>query len=967
VQVHSGELNEDVWKNFHVVIYSDLSPLSHLTAANEFCHANGIVFIYATNLGVTSTIFSDFGPEHTVNDPNGEPTKINVVEDVTADGIVTVSGDRHGLDDGDFVTFEEVEGMIELNELENPVPVKRVYRKNYKGNQVLVPNKFQIDASVDGFGKYTTGGIASQVNVPKTYSYKTLAEAIKSPLGPNDFMFPHMDMNKMLMANQGAQLHIAKLAIWEFQERNGRMPGLHSEDDAQKCVEIANEINDKNKEDGSFSIDSVDETIVKNAALYSTTELCGFTAFLGGVIAQEAVKAPGKFLPINQWLHHDALELCNEDGVPEDAASQNTRYDWQINILGASNQDKLMSQNWFLVGAGALGCEYIKGIALMGVGAKGGVVHLTDMDRIEVSNLNRQFLFRRDNVGMPKSVCAAEAAKVMNPDLNVSTYEIPVGPDTEDHFNAEFWSSLDGVWNALDNVKARKYTDSKCVFFEKPLLESGTLGTKANSEIILPHQTTCYSDHKEVEQDSIPMCTLRNFPHFIEHCIEWARAQFSELFEDSAQELNSLLTDKEKYYKQLEKEGNAVAQLEKLEVAKSLYDKIKNGVDLKTCVSMSIDEFTKQYRNRIRDLTHAFPEDARKTDKDTGEDLGAFWSGEKRFPQSAAFDPEDELHLSYVLNTANLFAYMFGLPEERDESVIRGLAQEVAGEIPEWKPKNVKIDLGDEEGDDKEEEVPDEAEDKLAALKQFFENESFDDIKELNVADFEKDDDTNFHIDFITACSNLRAWNYRIKLASRHKCKMIAGKIIPALATTTAMITGLVEIELLKYVLGLPAAKFANTNVNLAVNQFQSFEPLEPKKAKAEMDPIMFTEVVPIPDGFTVWDKVTVNAGDLTVAAFVEELSKVHYGVKLGMLFKDGISQNDIDEGKAQPLYNSNPYLPAKMKEQNAANFERNLRELYVENYGEIPEVQNYVVLTGDFTDKDGNDCKIPRIAYYFK
>ena len=158
-----------------------------------------------------------------------------------------------------------------------------------------------------------------------------------------------------------------------------------------------------------------------------------------------------------------------------------------------------------MVGAGALGCEFLKNFAMMGIGvADDGMVTLTDDDTIERSNLSRQFLFRNSDVGKSKSDASAAATKAMNPAIKLTPMQDRVSPLTEDIFNDKFWKSLSLVVNALDNVKARLYVDRRCVFFNKPLLESGTLGTKCNTQVVIPHITENYGASRDPEEKMTP-------------------------------------------------------------------------------------------------------------------------------------------------------------------------------------------------------------------------------------------------------------------------------------------------------------------------------------------------------------------------------------------------------------------------------------------------------------------------------
>ena len=90
------------------------------------------------------------------------------------------------------------------------------------------------------------------------------------------------------------------------------------------------------------------------------------------------------------------------------------------------------------------------------------------------------------DVTKAKSETAAAAIRAMNPQMNIEAQLNRVGPETEDIFDDDFWEALSGVCNALDNVQARLYVDQRCIYYQKSLLESGTLGAKGNVQLVVP-------------------------------------------------------------------------------------------------------------------------------------------------------------------------------------------------------------------------------------------------------------------------------------------------------------------------------------------------------------------------------------------------------------------------------------------------------------------------------------------------
>jgi ubiquitin-activating enzyme E1 len=840
-----GETGTSI-SRFNVVVLIDF-PLSTQLEVSEYCHTHGIAIIIGDARGVCGQIFCDFGNSFIVNDANGEPAATALLAGVTKDarGLVTcLEETRHNLNTGDVIILNDIIGMTELNGITCTVEVKD-------------PFSFEIDIDTTSYHTYERSGYLTQIKQPKTLSFKSFSESLKSP---GEFT---CDFNKMMKC---PILHFCFLTIHEYrlQSKDYSYPLPGNIDNANMFYELLKSINERYKQQEgttstgvlSLSNDELleNEDFIKRFAMTCRGNLSPVCAQLGGVLGQEILKAcSGKFMPILQWYYYDAFEaLPDQQPSVEDVSPMNCRYDGQIMIYGKSFQSKISSLNMFLVGAGAIGCEMLKNWAMMGVSCslqnlpsiaaasstsaeqsnkrKEGKIIVTDMDQIEKSNLSRQFLFRNTDINKPKSSTAVIAAMKMNSSLHGTALENKVATETEHIFNDDFYENLDMICTALDNVEARLYIDQKCLFYSLPMLESGTLGAKGHTQIVAPGKTENYGATRDPPEKSIPVCTLKHFPNQIEHTLQWAREWFEEVFKQSPDDMISYINNSD-FLIQLENQQNI--KLETLQRLKEslVSQKPKNIID---CIIWSRHAFEDLFSNRIKQLLHNFPLD-RLTSTGT-----PFWSGSKKPPMPIDFDINDPLHADFILSVANMRANIYHIPHSNDIADMLNIASNV--KVEKFQPKeDIKIASTEEELKAEKENQQRKLEsasdldrlcnDLLSSLPSPTElkNSSL----QLSSIDFEKDLDS--HMRVIASASNLRARNYKIPEADLHTSRGIAGKITPAIATTTALVTGAICMELYKLLLNKPASQLLNTFTNLAIPLFTSMEPEPPKITKSKI------------------------------------------------------------------------------------------------------------------------------------
>jgi molybdopterin/thiamine biosynthesis adenylyltransferase len=156
----------------------------------------------------------------------------------------------------------------------------------------------------------------------------------------------------------------------------------------------------------------------------------------------------------------------------------------RLRLIGWWDQDKIRAAKVLVVGAGAIGNEVLKNLALLGVGN----IWVIDLDEIEDSNLTRSILFRHEDCGKSKAIAAAEEVRNINPDVTIT----PIHGNVITDIGLGLFRDVDVVIGALDNREARLWVNRSCWKVGTPWIDGGIQEISGVAKVFVPPDGACY-------------------------------------------------------------------------------------------------------------------------------------------------------------------------------------------------------------------------------------------------------------------------------------------------------------------------------------------------------------------------------------------------------------------------------------------------------------------------------------------
>ncbi|OWP00707.1 hypothetical protein B2J93_1310 [Marssonina coronariae] len=408
----------------------------------------------------------------------------------------------------------------------------------------------------------------------------------------------------------------------------------------------------------------------------------------------------------NPNVNRQPLSFVDDPGVPFPAgkmASTASRDHFNTQSLGVPLNTMVKEAKILMVGAGGIGCELLKNLVLSGFGE----IHIVDLDTIDLSNLNRQFLFRHEHIKKSKALVAREAAQKFNPNVKLEAHFANI---KDPQFNVDWFKGFTLVFNALDNLDARRHVNKMCLAADIPLIESGTTGFNGQVQVIKKGITACY--------DCAPKETPKSFPIF-------------GASEDESPEVDhSEDTENAREIEKLRQEAQALKQ-------------IREAMGTESFPQLLFDKVYKDDIARLRSMEE-------------------MWKTRR---------PPEALDYASVLGNA-------ADAEARKRKILR------EGQKIWTLEENVVV-----------------FKDSLERLsKRMADMRSTGEVSAEPVITFDKDDEDT--LDFVTAGANLRSIVFGIETKSRFDVEQMAGNIIPAIATTNAIVAGLCVLQSYKVLRG---------------------------------------------------------------------------------------------------------------------------------------------------------------------
>eukprot|EP00002_Diphylleia_rotans_P020141 TRINITY_DN3903_c0_g1_i4.p1 TRINITY_DN3903_c0_g1~~TRINITY_DN3903_c0_g1_i4.p1 ORF type:complete len:880 (-),score=147.08 TRINITY_DN3903_c0_g1_i4:67-2706(-) len=710
-------------KKFTCVVVTT-GRLADMIVLDDYCRSQNIHFICTGDKGVVGWLFVDLGSHFQTSDPTGSEPQAFQLSNISKSnpGIVTVAdGERHNLEDGNHVQFTDLKGISGLEGSIHQVTV-------ISSKEFSIGDTSQLD------GVFLHGS-CKQIVTPASFHFSALRSCLKKP------KLIEYDPVKTEKQHGIMALHIA-MEILSLHQPSSRLQESTSDQQediyatVQKIVSLIG---------GHISKESVEKL---GRAWFGCFP--PISAILGGIVAQEVLKSvTNKFTPIVQQLYLDFEEVLPQQPDPsiEFIAEPCLPI---VSCIGIDLFEKICRASTFVVGAGAIGCELLKNLATLHAStAPESCTTVTDNDSIEISNLSRQFLFRKADVSEPKATIAAKRILEMNPEFKIEAHRQRVGEETESTFTSSFFERQAVVLNALDNVESRVYMDRRCVACRVPLVDSGTLGLQGHVQVIVPHVSEPYGSQSDPMERAIPVCTLKYFPQTIEHSVQFARDKFEAMFLVKPWELKNLLA----IAATQEPGGDYLKRLHlqtQIMLAKYCYRLPKTFSD---CLRYGLSVFRKYFQHKIQRILAKHPRDS------LADDGNLFWSPPKRMPHPIEFDQDNPLHIDFIWSFATIQARIFCVeaPREEDISLVKS---------------SLALDARDDGFEDFKQALVSASVEQINDVfcREFYKLQISPDL--IAPAPFEKDDDRNQHVRFVYALANLRAENYDIPNESFLKVRL---------------------------------------------------------------------------------------------------------------------------------------------------------------------------------------------------